>query len=393
MVSGRAYDATGLPTLSSSWGTVSNASWLPGVNMPVTDTTQIASALDQGGYQALANVTSCTSANGTLNYSYDADGQLIGVATNGTTTATYNWDANGNPSNFDANGNPAGTSYVIANNNELLYDGTYRYAYDGEGNCVLRFKDPGDIDTIPTGSNGDTDITVYQWDARGRLSEAVEYPSYSAYNTTGPTEIIDYLYDTENRWIGENICNGSGLIEHETRFAYDGNEILMQFDEDFATPLTSAQAASEPMTNENLSHRYLWQPDAVDQLMADEQVTTPGAPGSVVFPLTDQEGTIHDLAVATLNSSTGLMNTTVVNHIVYDAFGNVESSVNPQTGLSPTVTSLFGYTGRPLDPAGTGLQNNDNRWYSPSAEALDEPETRWGTRAGIRICIATVGIA
>ena len=91
--------------------------------------------------------------------------------------ATYNWDANGNPSNFDANGNPAGTSYVIANDNELLYDGTYRYAYDGEGNCVLRFKDPGDIDTIPTGSNGDTDITVYQWDARGRLSEAVEYPT------------------------------------------------------------------------------------------------------------------------------------------------------------------------------------------------------------------------
>ena len=56
----------------------------------------------------------------------------------------------------------------------------------------------------------------------------------------------------------------------------------------------------------------------------------------------------------------------MVNHIVYDAFGNVQSSVNPQTGLS-TVTCLFGYTGRPLDPAGTGLQNNLNRWYSPQA--------------------------
>ena len=54
----------------------------------------------------------------------------------------------------------------------------------------------------------------------------------------------------------------------------------------------------------------------------------------MVFPLTDQEGTIHDLAVATLNSSTGLMNTTVVNHIVYDAFGNVLLSVNP-SGDSP----------------------------------------------------------
>ena len=119
------------------------------------------------------------------------------------------------------------------------------------------------------------------------------------------------------------------------------------------------------MTPANLSHLYLWQPDAVDQLMADEQVTTPGAPGSVVYPLTDQEGTIHDLAVATLNSSTGLMNTTVVNHIVYDAFGNVVLSTNPSP--LPTVTCLFGYTGRPTDPAGTGLQNNDNRWYSPQA--------------------------
>ena len=265
----------GVSPLPLGEGQGEGASWTPGVNMPVTDTTQIASALDQGGYQALANVTSCTSANGTLNYSYDADGQLIAVATNGTTTATYNWDANGNPSNFDANGNPAGTSYVIGNDNELLYDGTYRYAYDGEGNCVLRFKDPGDIDTVPTGSNGDTDITVYRWDARGRLSEAVEYPSYSAYNTTGPTEIIDYLYDTENRWIGENICNGSGLIEHETRFAYDGDEILMQFDEDFTTSVSSTYATNHPMSNANLSHRYLWQPDAVDQLMADEQVTTP----------------------------------------------------------------------------------------------------------------------
>ena len=58
----------------------------------------------------------------------------------------------------------------------------------------------------------------------------------------------------------------------------------------------------------------------------------------------------------------------MVNHLVYDAFGNLQSAVNPQTGAAPTVDCLFGYTGRPLDPAGTGLQNNDDRWYSPSAE-------------------------
>ena len=39
---------------------------------------------------------------------------------------------------------------------------------------------------------------------------------------------MDYIYDVENRWIGENIC-GNG-VEHETRFAYDGNQIVLEFD-------------------------------------------------------------------------------------------------------------------------------------------------------------------
>ena len=168
-----------------------------------------------------------------------------------------------------------------------------------------------------------------------------------------------------NCWVGENICNPSGQIEHETRFAYDGDEIILQFNKDFSTPV----AGPVQMTNASLTDRYLWQPNAVDQLMADEQVTTPNALGNVVYPLADHECTIHDLAVATLNSSTGQMNTTVVNHIVFDAFGNELSSTNPSSipSSTPTATCLFGYTGRPADPAKTGLQDNDNRWYSPEA--------------------------
>ena len=122
--------------------------------------------------------------------------------------------------------------------------------------------------------------------------EAVEYSDGTAYSGGNADKIIDYLYDTENRWVGENILNGSGQVEHETRFAYDGDQIILQFHEDCSGPTQ--------MTNANLTHRYLWQPDAIDQLMADEQVTNPNAPGNVVFPLTDQEGTIHDLAMITL---------------------------------------------------------------------------------------------
>ena len=58
----------------------------------------------------------------------------------------------------------------------------------------------------------------------------------------------------------------------------------MQFDEDFTTSVSSTYATNHPMSNANLSHRYLWQPDAVDQLMADEQVTNPNAAGQRGFP-------------------------------------------------------------------------------------------------------------
>jgi len=48
--------------------------------------------------------------------------------------------------------------------------------------------------------------------------------------------------------------------------------------------------------------------------------------------------------------------TTVVNHLIYDAFGKVPAESNP------AVDSLFLFTARPFDPD-TGLQNNLNRWY------------------------------
>jgi len=51
--------------------------------------------------------------------------------------------------------------------------------------------------------------------------------------------------------------------------------------------------------------------------------------------------------------------TTVVNHLVYDAFGNVTSESNP------AVDSLFLFTARPFDQD-SRLQYNLNRWYDPA---------------------------
>ncbi len=101
------------------------------------------------------------------------------------------------------------------------------------------------------------------------------------------------------------------------------------------------------------THRYLWG-QAVDQILADEIVDGGGAE-DVLWPLTDHQNTVRDLAVY----DEVLDETSVANHIAYDAFGNVLSETNA------AVDHLFGYTGRPFDET-TGLQNNLHRWYDAS---------------------------
>ncbi|MBC7352834.1 MAG: RHS repeat-associated core domain-containing protein [Thermogutta sp.] len=79
--------------------------------------------------------------------------------------------------------------------------------------------------------------------------------------------------------------------------------------------------------------------------------------------------TVRD--IAKYNSGSDM--TTVVNHLIYDAFGKVTSESNPATGdifysdnwPSLVGNSLFLFTGRPFD-SDTQLQNNLNRWYDAS---------------------------
>ena len=150
----------------------------------------------------------------------------------------------------------------------------------------------------------------------------------------------------ENRWIGENIFTSGG--EHETRFAYDGNQIVLEFDKDVVDNNATVGVA-------DLTHRYVWQPGAVDQLMADEQVTT----AKVVWTLGDNQGTIRDLAV----TESGV--TSVATHRVFDSYGNLVSSVNPSTGEAAAVDCLIGFVGLPYDK-GSQTDRAVNRGYDPS---------------------------
>jgi RHS repeat-associated protein len=162
---------------------------------------------------------------------------------------------------------------------------------------------------------------------------------------------VEYLYDHQNQMVGR-VFDVDGEGEEDptyTFFSYQDGQVVLQF------------AGSE---DTDLAHRYFWNPTAIDQLLADEQV----ADDLVLWALTDQQGTVRD--PATHNSTTHA--TTVVLHRNYGAYGNVvgasgslldgyadEGSNRLTTAASD---ALFNYTGRFFDTS-TWLQYNLNRWY------------------------------
>ncbi|GIX01674.1 MAG: hypothetical protein KatS3mg112_0611 [Thermogutta sp.] len=183
----------------------------------------------------------------------------------------------------------------------------------------------------------DTDITQYNWDHRNRLVKVQRRSSYGA----AVDWVIRYWYDYQNRLVRKlGDLNGAPDYEHKQNFAYDGNQVVMDF----------RRTGSGLVQTGDLEWRYLWGP-AVDQILAEENVDN-GADETVQWTLTDHLNTVRDIA----KYDSGSDMTTVVNHLIYDAFGRVTSESNP------TIDSLFLFTGRPFD-SDTQLQNNLNRWY------------------------------
>jgi RHS repeat-associated protein len=271
------------------------------------------------------------SVDGTADYTSDATGQLTAADYDYQSDESYQYDANGN--RVTANG----STYTTGTNNRLLSDGTYRYLYDAEGNRTHRFIDAnanGQLDA------GDTDITQYTWDHRNRLTKVEHRASYAA----AVDHVVEYAYDYANRWVYKRLDDdGDGHAEQRRIFIYDGNQIVMDF----------WRTNSGDMQVGHLRQRYLWGP-AVDQILAEEAVDG-GTDDLVQWTLTDHLNTVRDIA----KYDPGSDMTTVVNHLIYNAFGKVTSESNP------AIDSLFLFTSRPFD-SDTDLQNNLNRWYDAS---------------------------
>src|SRR5574337_1435992 len=124
----------------------------------------------------------------TFDYSYDIAGHLIEVRTNGTTTASYTYDSNGNR----LTGPGLGSSPTYDDQDRLLQYGPNAYTYTASG----------ELATKTVGST----VTTYTYDELGNLTRVV---------LPGGTQ-IDYLIDGQNRRIAKKV-NGTlvqGFLYH-----------------------------------------------------------------------------------------------------------------------------------------------------------------------------------
>jgi RHS repeat-associated protein len=160
----------------------------------------------------------------------------------------------------------------------------------------------------------------YRWDIRDRLT------GISVKNALGGIiRTAEYTYDVYNQRIAKTVdSDGDGSLAAVTeRFVYGPDQnIALVFDE-----------------NGNVNHRYLFG-NGVDQIEADE------SNGNVLWALSDHLGSVRDVV-----DDSG----TVLNHVVYDAFGGVTSQTDE------SVVFRYGYTASELD-AESGLQYNRARY-------------------------------
>jgi RHS repeat-associated protein len=135
-----------------------------------------------------------------------------------------------------------------------------------------------------------------------------------------------YVYDVFDRRIGKTVdLDGVGSqVATTERYVYDGDHIALVFD-----------------SQGNQLQRFLYG-TKVDQVLVQEN-----SDGSLYWALSDHQGSVRDVVDGQGN---------VLNHIVYDSFGNVKSETNAG------IDFRFGYTGRELD-AETGLYYYRARYY------------------------------
>jgi len=195
----------------------------------------------------------------------------------------------------------------------------------------------------------------YTWDHRDRLTQVSEWV-----DDHEVTE-VNYFYDAFNQFVHQTVDKEFDESFTSTAFIYEGGQVVLQFDAVSETSLVGDLEATD------LSHRYLWNAAAVDQLLVDEKVWDLYSveENENLWALTDNLGSARDMV-----DDAGRLRI----HRAFDSFGNVvdethyntdQEVVSGPVGQFGYLEEAFAFTGRWLDQD-TGLQNNLNRWYDSS---------------------------
>jgi YD repeat-containing protein len=174
-----------------------------------------------------------------------------------------------------------------ASANRLASDAAYDYAYDAEGNLTQRVRR---ID----GRKWD-----YTWDHRNRLTAVDERLSSGTL-----VKRVEYAYDALDRRVFKQVDdNGNGVFDRSEHFVYDGEHIVLRYQ------------------NGQLANRYVHNPDAIDQVFADENVASLAAPDETHWMATDNQHSVR--RIYDYNEATGA--TVEIDHVLYWMFGDVQN--------------------------------------------------------------------
>jgi type VI secretion system secreted protein VgrG len=237
----------------------------------------------------------------------------------------------------DFHGYEAEYIYDVDDPNRLIFDGNYTYTYDAEGNRTSKFIDSNEDGDWDSGESRQ----LYTWDHRNRLT------SITHSGGSFPGTSLTYTYDALNQLIKRTA--GST----QTFFVYEDGQVVLEF----------FKAGSGDVADSNLTHRYLWG-DVVDQLFADEQVTSLGSAGAAYWTMTDHQGTVRDV----LDSDGKLRIHRQLNAFGTNSDGIIDSEIHYDASGTQVfsgasyITVAFGYTARWVETI-TGLQYNLHRWY------------------------------
>ena len=381
-------------------------------------------------YDTINNLTQVVeTVNGvahTTSYAYDLDNRVTEITTDGV-TKTYTYDTYGRVSQqvTTSGGVPILTetyTYTPASDGQLsaqvatyrtqsaLYDVTYAYTYDGNGN-ILSVSDGTNTTSyvydsanqlIRENDQAANKTTTWAYDNAGNILQRDEYTYTTAENPGTPTDTVNYAYG-ETPWRDLLTAYDDQAITYDaignpTR-DYAGNTYTWQQGRELASMSGNgvtwnytydADGMRTSRTNGTATYRYIYSGSKLLQMEISDTSTgavshtlgftydAQGTPqtvtynGTVYYYATNLQGDI----VAILNAS----GTTVVEY-TYDAWGNPLSLIGSLASTLGKHNPLR-YRGYVYDQE-TGFYYLQSRYYDPTTCRFINADAYASTGQGI----------